>query len=603
MNQSGSLLLRLPVEVQIGILQSCGSFKQALSLIATCKQLRLLWETYSTSIVSYIGRNAIPAFDDALMAVRATEHAAKYYTHIVHVAYGLPTASPPPPSTISINTLGAATAGKASVTEAKKVFDLKLFVDYSFYLSHHPTTATHLACLTQWSTYIPLPWACEYQREERGSICHVRKDGMRINTRSTNYNDEEARIEGLVYAGMYNFFTLSALLTNRYYEPFFTENPISTRLRNGYEIFWPREIYSDPSIASRAVLNPDGGDGDGGGSMEIDENEARIREYYQPLRQLADDEVEYLMQWDVFNKVKFREARQGGLAEAFDEIAGYFCERARRRAKNSTPEQYSIFGAEKENDRLPQRRSYPTPTFGYDTEEDEEEEGEREREREEDKEYLFDTATAAEIQQMMILNNCYEVWMRMRERIDSLLEPVRLTHEKLLYALSRDNINLTTIPVVFHAIYGVGDAMMPSTIEDFRTHSYGPVPPNLQGNDKNGQPLKHTEVSDVIYQLINKVGQELGAPGPGEDGGDAGRRYFEFGWSEYAFWEWVMKKRFGMRINWKWVYVDSRYYDFVRNGRAFGGVEQFRREIPGVVIRRLGESGGLSEEYRSMEAG
>ncbi|KAK6519781.1 hypothetical protein TWF506_000077 [Arthrobotrys conoides] len=567
MHQQTSLFLNLPTEVLIGIIRSCSNFKQALSLIATCKHLYLLWKTFSTSMVSYIGRNAIPAFDDALMAVRATEHAAAYYTHLVHVAKGLATISPPPPSRVSINTLISNGAAKASVYEAKKVLELKLFVDYSFYLSHHPTTATHLACLTQKSTSIPLPTECVYRRQE---LERAMEDACTHKSTSANASDdpekeeetiqrddeEERYLESLVYAGMYNFFTLSAILTNRYYEPFFTKNCIATSLREGYEIFWPREVSNDPYIAAAV---------DSGAPGIIDENTERLREYYLPMRQLRDEEVEYLMEWDVFNKSKFREMRQGGLAEAFDEVATYLCDRAKNRIKNrpakkpTTPEN----GTQKQEQKV-----------------DEEGEGE----------YLFDISTAAEIQQMMILNNCYEVWMRMRERMDSLVEPVRLTHEKLLYALNRDDISLTTIPVVFHAIYGVGDAMMPSTIEDFRTHSYGPVPPNLQGHDSNGQPLKHTEVSDVIYQLIGKVGQELGDPGPGEDGGDAVRRYFEFGWSEYAFWEWIMKRRFGMRVNWKWAYVDNRYDDFVRHGRAFGGVEQFRKAIPGVVVR-LDEEG------------
>ncbi|KAK6519279.1 hypothetical protein TWF281_003115 [Arthrobotrys megalospora] len=550
MAPSNSLLLHLPAEIHIGILQSCSSYKQALSLIATCKQLYLLWETYSTSIVSYIGRNAIPAFDDALMAVRATEFAASYYTHLVHVAKGLPTISPAPPSRISIHTLASATGAKASISEAKRVLELKLFVDYSFYLSHHPTTATHLACLTQKSTYIPLPLPCTWRQQEREQAKN--NEDISNCAHNSSSEDEESNLEALAYAGMYNFFTFSALLTNRYYEPFFTDNPISTRLREEYEIFWPREVSEDPAIAAAV---------DAGVPGVADENTERIREYYLPMRQLQDEEVTYLMQFDVFNKGKFREMKRGGLAEAFDEIADYFCERAKKRM-NITPEK---------NLNTTNRK-------------DVEEEGEEEQQGK----YLFDASTAVEIQQMMILNNCYEVWMRMRERMDSLIEPVRLTHEKLLYALNRDGIKLTTIPVVFHAIYGVGDAMMPSTVEDFRTHSYGPVPPNLQGNDNDGRPLKHIEVSDVIYQLIRKVGQELGGPGPGEDGGDPGRRYFEFGWSEYAFWEWIMKKRFGLRVNWRWAYVDLKYDDFVRYGRAFNGIEQFRKEIPGVVVSLTG---------------
>ncbi|KAK6540658.1 hypothetical protein TWF694_008051 [Orbilia ellipsospora] len=543
-----SRLLSLPIEVQINILQSCDSYTQALSLVGTCRQLYSLWTTYSTSIVSYIGRNSIPAFDDALMTIRATIWASEYYHYMVHKSHSLPTESPPPPSKLSIRDLSSPTSPKATITETKSVLNLKLFVDYSLYLSHTPITATHLACLVQSSTYIPLPFACMYReckQKER------RPNTLDVDIPSEFEAGSAREVERRVYVGMYTLFTISALMTNRYYAPFFEEGEIPRGLREGYSIFWPREVKNDPNVMIEDV--------NAGGAVPEE-----YREYFEPIRKLTDEEVEYLAGWDVFNKRRFREGRKGGLMEEFDEIGEWVCTRFNHnRARDIRSDDISDLN-------------------GIDVDED----GKRK----------FNIETAAEIQQLMILNNCYEVWTRMRERMDSLAEPVRLTHEKLLYALYKDKVNLTTIPVVFHPIYGVGDAMMPKTIQEFLEHPYGPVPPNLQGKDNDGKPLKHVEVSDVIYQLVGVLGQELGEGPAGqvpiveEDGtlsvvgGDAGKAFFEFGWPEYAFWEHVMKKRFGMRVDWKWTYLDNRYDEFVKCGEAFTmGAEGFRGEIPGVL--------------------
>ncbi|KAF3928027.1 hypothetical protein AA313_de0201252 [Arthrobotrys entomopaga] len=549
-----SRLLKLPIEVQINILQSCDSFTQALSLVKTCHKLYSLWTTYSTSIVSYIGHNSIPAFDDALITIRATNWASEYYHHMVHKTHSLPTKPPPPPSKLSIQDLSSPTSPKATIAETISVLNLKLFVDYSLYLSHTPITATHLACLVQSSTYIPLPSPCPYHQ------CTQRERISDDNTLDTlEFEGGSGReVERRVYVGMYTHFTISALMTNRYYAPFFEEGEIPRGLRAGYGIFWPREVKDDPNVMIERVNT---------GGVVSEE----YREYFEPIRKLTDEEVEFLMRWDVFNKRKFREGRKGGLMEEFDEIWEWVCTR------------YS------HNHNKSSKTTSDVSDLNGVCIEEEEGGGEGRRPK-------VDIETAAGIQQLMMINNCYEVWGRMRERMDSLVEPVRLTHEKLLYALYKDGVNLTTIPVVFHPIYGVGDAMMPTTVQEFMAHPYGPVPPNLQGSDNEGKPLKHVEVSDIIHQLVRVLGQELGE-GPAaqasiaeEDGslsvvgGDAGKAFFEFGWPEYAFWEHVMKKRFGMRINWKWTYLDNRYDEFVKYGEAFTmGLERFRGEIPGVL--------------------
>ncbi|KAF3941634.1 hypothetical protein ABW19_dt0210465 [Dactylella cylindrospora] len=453
-------------------------------------------------------------------AIRATDQAAAYYNHLVLLAHDLPTKSTAPPDRVSLPSLSP-TVRKATIEEARRILDLKLFVDYSLFLSHGPGAYMHLACLIQSSSYIQLESECEHRMRPNGKIP------------TENRNDE--LVEARVYGSMYRLFTLSAVLTNIYFEPFFTNNPLATSLRKAYELYWPRRADVNPEI----YINP---------------------EYYDPIRQLKEDEVSYLMEWECFNKRKMRDGVKGGLAEIFEHVAGYFCEKGKKEVLfDGGIWKPDVRESQPSNNEPERELAGPEEPTAEPSE--------------------VDIMKAAELQQLMMLNTCYEVWMRMRERMDTLIEPVRLTHEKLLYLLNRDEIDLITIPVVFHAIYGIGDAMMPARLEDFKTHPYGPVPPNLHGLDNEGKQLKHVEVPDMLYQLVSHAG-DLGP------GSDAGRAYFEFGWPEYGFFEWVASKRFGMKICWGWEYIDSRYNGFIREGRAFTDVMQFKKEVKGVVERR-----------------
>ncbi|CZR56555.1 uncharacterized protein PAC_06444 [Phialocephala subalpina] len=62
-----------PVEVVVRILSSCDNFQQLLRFITTCKRLHSIWLSNSGTIIWEVGPRDILCFDDALMAVRATD--------------------------------------------------------------------------------------------------------------------------------------------------------------------------------------------------------------------------------------------------------------------------------------------------------------------------------------------------------------------------------------------------------------------------------------------------------------------------------------------------------------------------------------------------
>ncbi|KAK2776962.1 hypothetical protein FQN53_002468 [Emmonsiellopsis sp. PD_33] len=63
----------LSVEIILRIFQSCDNFRDIVSCSSTCKILRRVWDVHQRSIIWNVGKTQIPAFNDALMAVRATQ--------------------------------------------------------------------------------------------------------------------------------------------------------------------------------------------------------------------------------------------------------------------------------------------------------------------------------------------------------------------------------------------------------------------------------------------------------------------------------------------------------------------------------------------------
>ncbi|KAH6696901.1 hypothetical protein F5X68DRAFT_238200 [Plectosphaerella plurivora] len=62
----------IPAEVVVSIFRQCDSLHEVWALMLTCTRLHHVWLTNAPSIVDILGPQVIPAFDLALMAVRAT---------------------------------------------------------------------------------------------------------------------------------------------------------------------------------------------------------------------------------------------------------------------------------------------------------------------------------------------------------------------------------------------------------------------------------------------------------------------------------------------------------------------------------------------------
>ena len=69
---SMSLLFGLP-EILIQILASCDTFAQAVALSSTCKDVYAVWLSNTSPILDRVGRQRIPAFDEAVVAVGARD--------------------------------------------------------------------------------------------------------------------------------------------------------------------------------------------------------------------------------------------------------------------------------------------------------------------------------------------------------------------------------------------------------------------------------------------------------------------------------------------------------------------------------------------------
>ncbi|KAF3358208.1 hypothetical protein VdG1_02985 [Verticillium dahliae VDG1] len=65
-------LLSCPTEITVQIISLCDGLTDMLALASTCRQLHVMWEKAAPPLIWSTGRREIPAFEEALMAVRAT---------------------------------------------------------------------------------------------------------------------------------------------------------------------------------------------------------------------------------------------------------------------------------------------------------------------------------------------------------------------------------------------------------------------------------------------------------------------------------------------------------------------------------------------------
>lgn len=106
-------LLDMSPELLAQILENCESFPELFTLISVCKRLYSIWSLNTGSIIQAIGERSIAAFDDALMAIRATD--------VIKKASELKELPPHPfpLHSLSVN------AHKPTVSELQSVFDMQ----------------------------------------------------------------------------------------------------------------------------------------------------------------------------------------------------------------------------------------------------------------------------------------------------------------------------------------------------------------------------------------------------------------------------------------------------------------------------------------------
>jgi hypothetical protein len=64
-------LSSMPPELVIRIFQHCDSFADLRALLLTCRSIHAVWVANGVAVARHLAPEVIPAFDQALMAVRA----------------------------------------------------------------------------------------------------------------------------------------------------------------------------------------------------------------------------------------------------------------------------------------------------------------------------------------------------------------------------------------------------------------------------------------------------------------------------------------------------------------------------------------------------
>ncbi|KAK6515985.1 hypothetical protein TWF281_004575 [Arthrobotrys megalospora] len=270
-----SPFMNLPNEIHIEIFKNCATFTDAIAFSATCQQLQSVWKTHRRAVASQIARSGIVAFDDALRTVRATNMAEEQYKALRMEAYGIsagPDDGPRPPNKIPIHSLGADSC-LPSHEEILQVFDLKDFVEAALFLGHEQKHI-HIFC-QQSSSAMRLPVPCQYS----------------VDSTQAGIPPEETDFK--IYASMYRYFFISAVLSTVYWEPFFASDPRAAALR--------RDFAYPAGINASHIQN----------------------------RRITADELTYFRRWPCYNK---RHASQSQLDEVFGEPAQYLVGRGRKEA-------------------------------------------------------------------------------------------------------------------------------------------------------------------------------------------------------------------------------------------------------------------------------
>ncbi|KAF3914336.1 hypothetical protein AA313_de0205614 [Arthrobotrys entomopaga] len=293
---TGSPFLLLPTEIHLAILGHCDAFTQALALATTCKQLWSTWNNHQKALLYPIGRNSVVAFDDALVAIRATDIAERQYQALALRASGIELCEEgQPPDTINPRKLEPQFS-HPSVEEIVRVFDLKHMIDYMLYVGHESKNL-HLCCLQSTSS-LKLPRACS-ESPPCGSYL-----GESFETGETT----PSILDFKVYSSVYRFLMVSAVLSKIYWEPLFSDDPRAERLRKALACPLPFGMVEDNPLYRYSS--------------------------YQ-IRRLLDEDISYICERPCYNK----RASPSQLDRVFGDLAEYLIEKGTQEAPNDSESQ------------------------------------------------------------------------------------------------------------------------------------------------------------------------------------------------------------------------------------------------------------------------
>ncbi|KAK6527445.1 hypothetical protein TWF694_004434 [Orbilia ellipsospora] len=292
-SSANSLFLLLPTEIHLTVLGHCESFTHALALATTCTQLWSTWNTHRKAVLYLIGRNSIVAFDDALVAVRATDIAERQYQALALRASGVELSKDEqPPDNINVRKLEPQFS-PPSIEEIARVFDLKHLVDYMLYVGHE-TKSLHIGCLQSTSS-LSLPRTCDVS--PLGD-----QDSQEPSPQVLDFK---------VCSSMYRFFMVSAVLSKTYWEPLFADDPRASRVRNALTGSLPFGM--------------------------VENNPSQIQLDFQ-TRRLLEADISYICQWPCYNTERASPRQLDGV---FGDLAEYLIEKGRKEAPDSPEPQES----------------------------------------------------------------------------------------------------------------------------------------------------------------------------------------------------------------------------------------------------------------------
>ncbi|KAF3941514.1 hypothetical protein ABW19_dt0201593 [Dactylella cylindrospora] len=215
--------LRLPVEIILDIFHCLGRPSEATALASTCKYFNSIWTTHEAEILLHIARKHIPAFEDAVLAIRATDISEAYMNQSRNKPKLEQASNPIPKPTIEPNRLRS-TALRPTLDEIRKVYDLHLLV----------------SCILKFGGGLK-----EHDRNTDGTLLNLRKgfEFPRTDMSNRDYailpdleataNDDEREFaiqNYRIYASMYRVFLAGAMLAPAYLEPFLSGDPQMERL-------------------------------------------------------------------------------------------------------------------------------------------------------------------------------------------------------------------------------------------------------------------------------------------------------------------------------------------------------------------------------------